>query len=112
MPIRLVPALRQALPEIDFIMTDPNENIKPEKRELVIIDTILGIKNITVIHDMETIKLHSLYSAHDLDLGFNLKLLAKLGCLKKITIFGLPPNISPAAALKKLIPLIKKTLLI
>ena len=107
LPLRLVPDLRKALPEIDFVVADPIENLKPQNKELIIIDTILGIKNIVVINNINKIQLSPLYSAHDLDLGFNLKLLAKLGQLQKITIFGLPPNFPPKKALKRLIPQIK-----
>jgi len=109
LPVRLVPKLRKIFPRLDFIIQDPNENLKPEDGTLYIIDTIIvenqGSKvegRIQVIKDLDEIQLDKAYSAHDFDLGFNLKLLAKIGKLKKIVIFGVPTKMSHNKALKQL----------
>lgn len=108
LPIELAPDLQKKFPEIDFIIADPNENLKPQNKEIIIIDTILGIKDVLVIHDINQIQNSSRYSLHDLDLGFNLKLLQKIGTLSKVTIFGLPKGIKKDQALKKLEKLISR----
>ena len=102
LPIRLAPQLEKLFPEIKFVVKDPNENLKPENGELYIIDTVLGIKKVEVITDLEKIQLDKIYSAHDFDLGFNLKLLQKIGELKKVVIFGVPDKISKKEALNQL----------
>ncbi len=110
LPVRLAPRLQKQFPDIDFIIQDPNENLKPEKKELTIIDTVLGLKKITIFNDLNKIQLDKIYSAHDFDLGFNLKLLQKIGKLEKITIFGMPPDIDEQTAFKQLTTLLKSNL--
>lgn len=106
LPIKLVPKLKKLFPEIDFVIKDPNENLKPQNGELYIIDTVMGLKKVTVITDLDKIQLDKIYSAHDFDLGFNLKLLQKIGELKKVVIFGVPASISEEKSLRQLVELI------
>lgn len=108
LPVKLAPELAKRFPDIEFIIKDPNENLEPIENELVIIDTIAHIKEIIIIEDLDLIKTESIYSLHDFDLGFNLKLLQKIGKLKKIKIFGVPMGIDEKKALKRLVELIKK----
>ncbi|NTW22671.1 hypothetical protein HGA34_04005 [Candidatus Falkowbacteria bacterium] len=90
LPLQLEPALKLAFPRFDFIWQDPNENLRPDNGELIIIDTVVGPEEVIVLTDLEKIERSPNYSLHDLDLGFNLKLLSKIGLLDKVTIFGLP----------------------
>ncbi|MEK7203381.1 MAG: hypothetical protein AAB653_03630 [Patescibacteria group bacterium] len=106
LPIKLAPKLKKTFSEIDFIIQDPNENLKPKNNELIIIDTVIGSKKIVIINDAEKIKASPTCSLHDFDLGFNLKLLKKIGKLKKFTIFGVPTKMEKNKALKQLINLI------
>jgi Ni,Fe-hydrogenase maturation factor len=143
LPIKLVPELQKQFPDINFIIQDPNENLKPtynkssakknkssvdlnglsseaslssvalaedeaKEGELIIIDTVVGINEVIVINDIEKLKTDKIYSMHDFDLAFNLKLLKKIGKLKKVTIFGVPQKINKKEALKQLVELIKK----
>ena len=110
LPIKLMPELKKTFSEIDFIIQDPNENLKPENNELIIIDTIIGPKKVTLINELKKIEPSPTCSMHDLDLGFNLNLLKKIGKLKKITIFGVPIKIKKNEALKQLIGLISSTM--
>lgn len=104
LPIKLVPKLQERLPSINFIIQDPNENTKPsEKGALIIIDTVMGINEVIVINDIEKLKTDKIYSMHDFDLAFNLKLLKKIGKLKKVTIFGVPSKINKKIALEQLV---------
>jgi len=90
LPLRLAPKLEKIFPEINFIIADPNENLKPINKELIIIDTVEGIKRVTLLDDLGKIQTGKIYSLHDFDLAFNLKLLQKIGKLKKVKIFGVP----------------------
>ena len=90
LPIRLAPKLRQLFPEIDFIIIDPSENLNPIDGELIIIDTVEGIKKVVLIDDLGKLETNKIYSLHDFDLAFNLKLLQKIGKLKSVKIFGVP----------------------
>jgi Ni,Fe-hydrogenase maturation factor len=108
-PIELKKDLENSLPDFEFIVQDPNENLKPKNKELIIIDTVEGIDKIMIFTDIDKIENSPKYSMHDFDLGFNLKLLQKIGRLKKITIFGVPMKIKKQAALTQLVNLINKT---
>lgn len=78
---------------LEFITVQPNEDLPfADFKEVTIMDTILGINQITLIHedDLDKILLSPRNSVHDFDLGFQLKYLKKLGKLQKVTIIGLP----------------------
>ncbi len=100
LPIKLMPKLQKEFPQIKFIAFDPNENLKPINKELFIIDTAQNIKNITIINNLNNIKIEKIYSLHDFDLAFNLKLLEKIEQLKKITIVVIPMNAQKQLFLK------------
>lgn len=109
-PLKLHTALSNKFSNIDFIEIDPNENLHPIDGKLTIIDTIADIDEVTIIDnidDIDPIERNPNYSLHDLDLGFTLKLLKKIGLLKEILIFGVPQNIKKQDALEQLIILIQ-----
>lgn len=109
LPIKLAPKLRKIFPEIDFIIADPNENLEPINKELIIIDTVEGIKKVAVIDDIEKLETSKIYSLHDFDLAFNLKLLQKIGKLKKVKIFGVPMKGDEEKILEQLIKILNHT---
>jgi len=91
LPIRLIPELQKEFPETDFVVLDPNEEWNvPE--EMIIIDTVVGIKEITVFEDLEHFDAAPKLTCHDFDAFFNLRILKKLGKLRKIKIIGVPPH--------------------
>ena len=110
LPLKLAPALQKRFPKIKFVVKDPNENIKPKSGALYLIDTIIARSpepgaqgwKVLIIEDLDRISLDKIYSSHDLDLGFNLKLLAKIGQLKKVVIFGIPAGMGEKEALEQL----------
>ena len=122
LPLKLAPKLKKLFPDINFIIQDPNENLKFTRRirqsggvggpdmvdKLIIIDTVMGIKNIAVICDIKKLETEKIYSMHDFDLAFNLKLLKKIGRLGKLTILGVPPDYSEKKALRELKKIIGK----
>ncbi|HLM84221.1 MAG TPA: hypothetical protein VK254_03365 [Candidatus Bathyarchaeia archaeon] len=107
LPIKLTPKLKKIFPDIDFVIADPNENLKPKNKELIIIDTIEEIKKVVLIDDIERLQTQKLYSLHDFDLAFNLKLLQKIGKLMSVKIFGLPMDGNEEKILEELAKIIK-----
>jgi Ni,Fe-hydrogenase maturation factor len=107
LPLKMMPSLKEALPDIDFIELDPNEDLESLEKEANIIDTVFGIEKVRVIEDIDSIQESPKLSMHDFDLGFNLKLLKKMGRLETVRIFGVPPEIKEEDALEQLIPLLK-----
>lgn len=90
LPLRMLPRLREAFPALHFSEIDPTENF-PEENHLIIIDTIINATKVIVWTDVNAIKSSPSYSLHDFDLGMTLKLMQKMGKLKQVTIFGVPP---------------------
>jgi len=107
LPIKMCPDLKEAFPEIDFIVQDPNENLKPEEGKVVIIDTAQNIDKVTVLNNLDNLETEKIYSAHDFDLAFNLKLLKKIGKLKEVLIFAVPQKIKKQEAIDQLSCLLK-----
>ncbi len=58
--------------------------------KVFILDVIKNIKEVTLITDLDKIKDKKLFSMHDFDLGFNLKLLKEVNQIKDINIIGIP----------------------
>ncbi|MEI8361320.1 MAG: hypothetical protein WCG01_04280 [bacterium] len=108
--IKFIPALSHAFPDYQFIHQDPNDNLHPLNKELIIIDAVEGISSIKILHDIDKIIDSPRFSMHDLDLGFTLKLLKKLDQLDQVTIFCLPMSGDYDSLLKNLIAEIKKHL--
>jgi len=99
LPIRILPDLRKRFPDIDFVVLDPNEEWKiPE--DMIMIDTVVGIKELTVFNDLNHFIEAPRVSVHDFDAFFNLIYLQKLGKLKKIKIFGIPPSMTETDAVE------------
>lgn len=103
LPIKLLPKLKSSLPQFQFVHLDPTENL-PEQEHLILIDTIINAKEIKLLNESDLDKIESSprTSLHDFDLGFQLKLMKKLGKIKKITIIGIPPEESQREILEKI----------
>lgn len=102
LPLKILNDLQKTFPQIKFKEFDPSENLKDEGRDLYIIDSVESINKVEVITDINDIKLSKIYSVHDFDLGYELKLLKKSGMVDKIVIFGVPMNTNKERVLKQL----------
>ena len=69
--------------------------------EFIIIDTVVGIKEIRIFETLDKFLSAPRVSMHDFDFLTNLQYLWKLGKIKKIKIIGLPPNMEESEAVKK-----------
>jgi Ni,Fe-hydrogenase maturation factor len=110
LPLKFAPKLQKLFPEIDFVIADPNENLKLVNKELIIIDTVEDTKDVALIDDIKKLQTQKLYSLHDFDLGFNLKLLQKIGDLEKIKIIGVPMKGNEREILRQLEKIISTSL--
>lgn len=123
LPARLLPKLRKELPEVTFIHADPTENWwQPAstrldsarlaqrgegEKELVIMDTVQGIEKVTVFNSLAEFEKTSRITPHDYDVYVDLKLMQKVGKVKKATIIGIPYG---NTSLKNILKEIKKSL--
>ncbi len=107
--LKLLPRLRKEFPKTEFKEFDPNENLEAEVEngKLFILDVVEGIDKVVIIKDIEQLKTDKIYSMHDFDLGFNLKLLNKIGKLKEIEIIGLPQEMNEEEAILEIKKIIK-----
>lgn len=97
LPVLIIPKLEKILPEHIFTNVDPNEEWDiPEN--LYIIDTVHGIKNPMIFNNLLTFKRSPNVTMHDFDAYANLRLLQKIGKIKNVKIFGIPPGISEKEA--------------
>ena len=87
--------LKSSFPKIKFERVKPNEDLPfVDQSKVVLMDVVMGLKKPNLIKqsDLDKVQLPPRFSAHDFDLGFQLKYLQKLGKLKEIFIIGLPMN--------------------
>lgn len=93
LPIQILPKLRQRLPDLQFIHIDPTEEY-PQKpaQDLIIIDTVLGIKSVTSFNDLNHWYRSPRVTVHDFDLPVSLGLAKKLGKIKSLKVIGVPPK--------------------
>ena len=68
--------------------------------ELGCLDVIQEGKKVAIF-GIENIKSGNVFSSHDFDLGFELKLLKKLGKIKSAKIIGIPMNYNKEKAVKE-----------
>jgi len=107
LPLKLINKLKKEFPSLQFKEFDTVEDLELEE-ELNIIDTVKGIKRVELINDIEKISTNKIYSLHDFDLGYNLKLWKKMKMIDKVRIFGVPVKISEKEALEQLFKILSK----
>ena len=107
LPLKLIDKLRREFPNIEFEEFDTVEDVEL-KKELNIIDSVKGIKKVELIEDLEKIITDKIYSIHDFDLGYNLKLLKKIKMIEKVRILGIPMKINESEAFDQLKKMIKR----
>ena len=108
LPIKLLPKLQQKFSNIDFQEIDPTEGLENYGKDLTIIDTVEGIKEVIEINNFEQLQTNKLFSMHDFDLAYNLKLLKKIGKIDSVRIIGVPMEISEEEALDQIQLIFKK----
>jgi hypothetical protein len=107
LPIQLLPKLQQRFPTIDFVLFDPTEELpEPIPKHLYLLDTVVGISEMTIFNDMNDFLLSPQISAHDFDLPLFLGMLKKLGKINEVTIIGIPSNQTEEDVLSALVPML------
>jgi len=108
--LEIIPFLQKKFPKLEFIeaTTDDIEGIS----ELVIIDVADMIDKVTVFTEKEIDILCGSRSCslHDFDLGMTLKILNKMGQIKKLRIIGIPMNYEKEKAEKEVEERLKEVL--
>ncbi len=102
LPVRVVPQLQRVRPDCTFHLRDPLEDWDEVPDPLIIVDTLRGIENVQVITDLDAFVDAPRVGMHDLDLLAQLKLLKKVGKLKRVTVVGVPPSLTPDQAVTQI----------
>lgn len=97
LPLRILPALAARFQDVSFETKDPNEEWDVPK-ELVVIDAVAGLEAPRVFADLRSFADAPRVSMHDFDAFANLRLLEKIGKLKRVRIIGLPPDMDEDGA--------------
>lgn len=90
---KIIKNFKNKVQDINFIIIKPNEDLPfAYEKDVVIIDTVLGINKIMIFdeNNLDDLILSPRTSVHDFDLGFQLKYLKKIGKLERVKIIGLP----------------------
>ena len=80
---------------VDFVFVSPNQDLPfAGQKNVVIMDTVQGIDEVTLYteKDLDKIVTSPSTTAHDYDLGFQLKYLTKLGQLGQFSLIALPQS--------------------
>jgi Ni,Fe-hydrogenase maturation factor len=91
--VQLARELEGDIEGISFVFVKPNEDLPfVDERHVIILDTVQGIKEVTLLEGdiTDRLILGPLGSVHDFDLAYQLRYLKKLNRLGKVTIIGLP----------------------
>ena len=91
--VQLARELEGDIEGISFVFVKPNEDLPfVDERHVVILDTVQGIKEVTLLEGdiIDRLILGPLGSVHDFDLAYQLRYLKKLNRLGEVTIIGVP----------------------
>jgi Ni,Fe-hydrogenase maturation factor len=108
LPLKILPKLAEKFPGIEFKEIDPTEDLENQGRNLTILDTVEGIEKVMEINSIEQLHTNKVYTMHDFDLAYNLKLLKKIGKIDSVRIIGVPMLISEEDAMDQIQSTFKK----
>jgi len=94
--------------DVSFVKCDSLNNIiECKDKDIFILDVVEDINKVIQIKDINQLKENKLFSLHDFDLGFFLKLMKTMGKIKNINIIGIPQKGKKEAIKKEIINIIK-----
>ena len=109
--VELLPELKKRLVKVRFKLEDPVEGLSPpDEGEWVIVDVAKGVKGVKMIRDLDKLETSRRVSLHDYDLGMELKLLKKLGKVKKVRIIAVEMGMDKKKALKQIVKIVASLL--
>lgn len=106
LPVQLIPDLEKTFPEHTFTTLDPNEEWDVPNH-MIIIDTIVGIRDVIVFQDLHAFLQTPRVTCHDFDAYTNLQFLVKLGKVKEVTIIGIPVLMPEGTVLEKVVQILR-----
>ena len=90
-PFEIVERIKSNFKGVRFIKVKPNEDLPfLNEKKVIILDSVEGIKKLTIIYDLDKFKIPPRSSVHDFDLALQLKYLRKIGKIGELIIIGIP----------------------
>lgn len=109
LPVKLLPELSKQCPEVTFIHADPTENWHKGEKDIVIIDTVCGIKSVTQFDSLDSFQKQThRTSLHDYDVYTDIALMKKIGRIESVQIIGVPQEGKHQLVLNAVVPFIKQ----
>lgn len=87
--VKLIPWLKKKYPEAEINIEDPSAGLEPAA-DWLIVDICQGIDKITEFDNLDKFEAVRRVSVHDYEVITELKLLKKLGKIKKLRILAVP----------------------
>ncbi len=100
--------LKDSFPKICFEEIESVDSIKELPRRLVLMDAVAGIEKTRIFSKLEKICNSNVFSLHDLDAGFQLKLFKKMGKIGGAKIIAIPQKMELGKAVESVSRLLKK----
>lgn len=85
----------------------PEELFSQDTKELVILDVVKNVRDVCVIEDVDRFTQKKSSTAHDLDLGYLLKIKNELGELDSVRVICLPFDMDKKEAREKVEKIVK-----
>lgn len=95
--------------DVDFLRCySVDELFKYQDYEKIyILDVVKNARDVVLIDNIDILKKHKLYTMHDFDLGFFIKILKEIGKLNEIRIIGIPEKGNMERIKEKVIEIMK-----
>ena len=89
--VKIAERLEKEVKGMEFVRFDTAEDLEKEGDSLVILDAVVGLKKPRLVN-LDELELRKAVSLHDFDLGWNLRLLKRIGKLNSVAIIGVPAD--------------------
>jgi len=90
------------------LCSKPDELLNHDLNNSVILDVAKGIETVTLFDDVDSLEFSVIFSLHDFDLSYFLKLLKETGKLERVNIIGIPQMYDEERAAAEVLKLVKR----
>jgi len=86
----------------------PDDLLNHDLKDSIILDVAKGIDKVDVFDDLDSLEFSVIFSLHDFDLSFFLKVLKEAGKVEEVRIIGIPQEYDKDKAVKEVKRILKK----
>ena len=97
-----MPEMQKMFPDITFIHCDALDELQEYGRKPIIIDVAEGIAKIEIISDFDKLEAAPIFTGHDLDLAYMLKLMKKAKMIDSAAIIAIPNHYGKKKAIDEM----------